>query len=180
MSLVRTKASHRWQWRMQGKVMFTTTLLLPLFLPSNAPGQKTSIIFMTVILDWVCWVQGNLLLLLLSCCICCKIDFILCWTTTQRQASRQTGWLAYYKGRQAPRSHLIHKKKDHYIENVWAMRRPTTGLQDSCWQRAEQQLRDYSERWMEMNGFNIDWAVRQWSICTVNEMSWGLGGSDKG
>lgn len=127
-------------------------------------------------------IQSNLLLLLLSCRSCCKIDFSLSWTTMQRQASRQTGWLAPHKGRQAPRSHLIRKIKGalHWEcmgEDKHHNRPESLKLAE---RRALLQLKDYSERWMEINRFKIDWTVRQWSIYTVNEMSGGLGGSDEG
>ncbi len=47
-------------------------------------------------------------------------------------------------------------------------------------ERALLEHRNVSERRMEINRFDIDGAVRQWSIYTVNEMSGGLRGSDKG
>ena len=145
-------------------------------LPERTPGSsRRQRYWMNFFSFFVCWRQSAAPFFYCPAAIASKLIFVSAEqqckgkkkTKKKKQADRLISFPQRY--RQAPRSHLIHKKKG-----------PSEKRRIAADLRAPLQLGDYSERWMETNRFNIDWAVRQWSIYTVNEMSGGLGGSDKG
>lgn len=72
------------------------------------------------------WVQGNLLLLFTVLLQLLQNWFSSLLQCKGRRAGTDKLNSFTQKARQAPRSHLIHKRKGHYMENVWERRRGRT------------------------------------------------------